>query len=83
MSGAQKPETVWRLELDTRHFSFVAHAKTESGCRAAMRAALKEHARICKLPDKWVVEQMTDSRPEEWKMGAGYRDGEQITDAAP
>lgn len=69
----------WHAKLDTRNFSFDAYGETEEAAREGMLATLREHAGVYPISFDLLLEEYLDSIEfHERRIGAGYRDAEQI-----
>lgn len=73
----QSINQIWRASLESRHFSFEAHARSQEQAIAALEAGLKIHADQVGIPGDWYKEGH-DISTQLIEIGLPYRDGSVI-----
>lgn len=65
---------------DSRHFSFAGYGTTARESLEALRAVLVKHAAQYAVTDPadWIGEMIDGAETQEFKLGRGYRDNEEI-----
>jgi hypothetical protein len=66
------------LTLDTDHFSFEAHGRTEEEANEAMGRTLDAHGKQYRLPADWSDPYLDGFETRLFLPGVGTRDGEEI-----
>jgi hypothetical protein len=71
--------TIYRAEIETRHFHFEAFDVTPEAALASLVHGLEKHAaRAGDMPATWAAETAADARVMPFALGACYRDREAI-----
>lgn len=70
--------TIYRAELDTRHFHFEAFGDTQSDALGALISGLERHAIAYKLDSGWMLEVVREVTATPLALGACYRDQEKL-----
>lgn len=68
--------TLYKAELETRHFSFESYGLSAREARANLVDGLKEHGRQTNLIEPWYLSYEINVTPID--IGTAYRDGQPI-----
>jgi hypothetical protein len=70
--------TIYRAEIDTRHFHFEAYGNDAEEARENLLRGLNKHATQTNLPPTWGESIIGEARVLPFVLGACYRDREAI-----
>ena len=71
-------KTIWIINADSRHFSWLCTGATAASCRKAFHEGLLRHAETYEVDPEWIVEiveMVADYPPQEYAVDTCYRDG--------
>jgi len=80
----EEPIHFWRAEHHSRHFMFEAFGASRAGALRALGVLLRRHAEQYGAADGWAESALreadSDDMVRQLQFGAGYRDGEKVTE---